>query len=107
MTPLFFVGGCAALGAWYKPGATEMEFYADRAACEGQAAAAYPVMLQTSGGYQGPAQTRCTTNLGVTNCQTTPGIAVPGVTNDVNLPNRLGMFGACMRGRGYTYRVGG
>jgi len=98
------LSGCAM--GWYRPNTTEAQFYQDRSACESQAAMAYPVtMVAGPGGYQTPTNTRCTTSFGVTNCQTTPGANVPGVAIDANANNRLAMFGACMRGKGYEFKM--
>ena len=98
------LAGCAM--GWSRPNTSDAEFYQDRVNCEGQAAAAYPPMMVTAGGGQGPAQTRCTTSYGIINCTTTPGIVMPGYTSDANAINRSSMFSACMRGRGYEFKIG-
>lgn len=97
------VSALAGCGGWSRPNTTEAQFYQDRSQCEYQAATAYPVVMSSTGGYQGPAQTRCTTYGGVTNCTTTPGTSFPGVQTDMNVGARAGAFNSCMRGRGYTF----
>lgn len=95
----------AGCGGWSRPNTSEAQFYQDRVACEQQAASTYPVSMTSTGGYQAPSQTRCTTSYGVTNCTTTPGVQMPGVTSDMNAIPRAGMFDACMRGRGYAFSM--
>ena len=96
------LGGC---GGWSRPNTSEAQFYQDRVACEQQAAATYPVAMTSTGGYQAPSQTRCTTSYGVMNCTTTPGATMPGVQSDTNAIPRAGMFDACMRGKGYSFSL--
>ena len=98
------LSGCAM--GWYRPNTTEAQFYQDRVNCEMQSSAAYPPMLVTSGGGQGPSTTRCTNSYGVINCTTQPGLVMPGYTSDANMIARSGMFDACMRGRGYVFKIG-
>ena len=105
LAAMLVAGLCGCAGGWYRPNTTEAQFYQDRAACDGQSAAAYPVNMVTTGGSQGPANTRCTTNYGVTNCQTTPGFVMPGYTSDMNATGRASMFSACMRGKGYEFKL--
>lgn len=102
------LAGCA--GGWYKPGASEQEFYQSRSQCDMRSAQAYPVMMTTTGGYQAPPQTRCTsqpTGFGTvqTNCSTTQGPSMPGYQSDQNAVPRLLAFQDCMRGQGWSWRT--
>jgi hypothetical protein len=110
---MFALSACAAAlvgcGGWYKPGASEMEFYQARSQCNMQAAAAYPVAMTNQGGYQAPARTNCTSTGGYgtvqTNCTTTPGAYTPGVQTDQNAIARVVAFQDCMRGSGWAWRT--
>lgn len=102
LTVSIAMSGCAT--QWQKYGATEADFYRDRTECQMLANAMYPPAMSSGPGYQGPAQTRCTTSYGVTNCTTTPGIYVPGVQSDMNAIARSMEVPACLRARGYSTR---
>lgn len=105
---LLLLGAALALagcGGWYKPGAGEPEFYQARYQCNAQAMQMYPIAMTSSGGYQTPATTNCTTFGATTNCTTTPGVAMPGVQSDQNqLPRNLA-FQDCMRAAGWSWRT--
>jgi hypothetical protein len=95
--------GC---GGWSRPNTSEAQFYGDRVQCEQQAAQTYPPAITTSGGYQAPAQTTCrNTGLGTVQCTTQPGATTPGFQMDQNSVARSGMFDACMKSRGYSFRM--
>ena len=105
MRMIIAASACVALSAcatWYKPGASEAEFYQDKGACQAQAMSVYPQAMVTTGGYQAPTQTNCTRIGNTTNCTTTPGQQIQGFTQDQNAIARGFAFNDCMRGRGWT-----
>jgi uncharacterized lipoprotein len=72
------LSGCAE--KWVKPGATEQQFEAMKAACNSKAMAAFPPMLRQvplSNGYMTPTTTDCTRNAYSVSCTTTEGQYVP------------------------------
>ena len=96
------LSGCAS--GWQKDGSTEAEFYRDRGGCQMQANQAFPPLMVSSGGYQGPSQTMCRpAGYGQVSCTTTPGMSVPPVQSDQNALPRVSAFQDCMRGRGWVW----
>jgi len=72
------LSGCA--DTWEKPGATQQEFEATKAACMSRAAARFPPMnrqVQIGNGYMTPVTTNCTGFGYSVNCLSTGGQYVP------------------------------
>lgn len=91
---------------WSRSNTSESEFYQDRLQCEQQAMSIYPVAMSAmGGGYQTPARTNCTTYGNQTNCTTTPGTYTPPPQSDMNAIPRSGAFSACLRGKGYEFKL--
>ena len=77
--------GCAE--RWEKPGATEYEFNAMKAACSSRAAARFPPMMrqvQLTNGYTTPITTNCSGYGYSVTCNTTGGQYVPPVIISVD-----------------------
>lgn len=95
--------GC---GGWTRPNTTEAEFRRDSYECSMEAARTYPTLMQSSGGgYQAPDTTNCTRNGNQTNCTTTPGAYTAPPQSDVNAGMRADANIACLRTRGYQYKI--
>lgn len=98
------LAGCATGGTWWRPGATEQEFHAERYQCMTGAHASIPPSMMNVGGYQGPAQVNCSTYGNMTNCTSSPGVNVAPVAIDANSNIRAEAFRACMQGKGWIWR---
>jgi len=112
-----FLSGCAQF-QWQKYGATQGDFNRDSYECQTEAARTYPTQVvtqQITSGYTMPSTTNCYGtgsaygNSGYvygnsnTNCTTTPGQHVPGVTStvDINADNRTKAAKQCMYARSW------
>jgi len=111
---ILFLGGCFH---WEKPGGTQAEFEAQKAACRARGFARFPPRRGqvASAGYTGPVQTDCMTigdpYTASTSCTTTPSPAVGGVyggylaaqaAEDQNLEARNADWDACMYENGWA-----
>src|SRR5687767_3496156 len=94
--------GCSS--TWFKPGATQQDFDADRVACTDAAYRAAPVSYsETRTTLAGqPSFTNCTGGGGSVNCVTTGGGPGPTVafSTDQNSGARTAALNACMYQRG-------
>lgn len=98
------LAGCTQY--WAKPGGTQVEFEATKAACQAQAYTQFPpvpqqVMITT--GYTTPLQTSCNGLGFAVNCFTTGGQYVPPayITVDQNNAARNSGFRACLFAAGW------
>ena len=101
---LLVLVGCAE--HWAKPGATARDRDVALARCDAESHARFPPVLQTimlSPGYFVAPQTRCWTNNGKTQCQTTGGYRMPPsyTTIDLNLDARRSARLDCMYAQGW------
>lgn len=103
MLGVLAISGCAM--GWTRPDTTAAEFYQDKMQCEQQALQMYPPAAARST-YQSPAMTSCQNYGNHVECMTTPGAAYTQPGYDVNGTSRNMAIGDCLRGKGYTYRVG-
>lgn len=104
---LLLLAACAE--RWERPGATEAESEAAQAQCEALAARQVPpamVWTQVSAGYWEPAERRCRTRNGVTDCVYRPGRYIPPRFDwvDANAPQRRAARNACLVEGGWTYQ---
>lgn len=105
--------GCTTM-TWQHPSKNNNEYLADRFACIGSSAKAFPAELvseQIAPGYTTPIQTECTKrdngkNETISICTTSGGNYVPPriSTFDANENNRDKYFNACMEAAGWTYK---
>jgi hypothetical protein len=91
---------------WAKPGGTDAEFEATKAACQAQASSQFPPIPQQTmltAGYTTPVQTTCTGGGFTVNCFSTGGQYVPPVylTTDLNETGRSSAFRACLFANGW------
>lgn len=85
LTCALFLSGCAY--RWQKPGATEQDFEAAKAACNAQAAAHFPPLMrpvQLNNGYTTPVTTDCHGHGNEVHCVTSGGQYVPPSTTFVD-----------------------
>lgn len=97
--------GCTQL--YEKPGGTQAEFEADKAACNYKAATMYPPSPQPvviAPAHYTPIQTYCTGSGYFVTCNTTGGDYVPAVTVlvDANGGNRNEAAESCLVSEGWT-----
>lgn len=101
------LAGCAE--RWERPGASEADADAAQQACSAVATAQVPpalVWAQTAAGYWQPAERRCRTRNGVTDCIYRPARYYPPQYGwvDANTGLRSAARAACLREGGWTYQ---
>lgn len=101
ISALLFITGCAA--KWHKPGATDADFYNDRAMCINMANNMWPANQSPIGtGYTTPISTSCNRIGNYVNCQQTGGQYTPPATMDTNAIARAVEVRQCLQAKGYT-----
>ena len=97
------LAGCAM--GWTRPNTTTSELYQDKMECEKQAVRMYPpAYVQNT--YQSPATTSCQSYGNHAECTTTPGTRMVSTGQDANAAYRRKATNDCLRGKGYTYKIG-
>jgi len=92
--------GCAT--KWYKPGATESDFYNDKTFCVNIANNMWPINIAPLGaGYTTPVRTNCYRTGNYINCQQSGGQYMAPATIDTNIVARDIEVKQCLRARGY------
>ncbi len=104
MFAFFMLASCTQY--WAKPGGTQAEFDATKAACNGRAYSRFPPMLQQvqlTAGYTTPLQTNCMPTGNSVSCTTTGGQYVPPayMSVDQNLVGRDSAFRSCLYQAGW------
>ncbi len=104
VTPcIFIIALCGCATKWYKPGATEADFYNDKISCINIANNMWPVnMMPMSAGYTTPVRTNCYRTGNYVNCQQSGGQYVAPAVIDTNIVARDVEVRQCLRARGYT-----
>ena len=97
------LAGCAM--GWTRPDTTAAQFYQDKMQCEQEAVQMYPPSYVRNT-YQSPAMTSCQNYGSHVECMTTPGATYAQPGYDANGASRNMAIGECLRGKGYTYKVG-
>ncbi len=97
----------SACSHWEKPGATEADFEAAKAACNARGFARFPpANQQIASSYSTPSHTSCTTTgsayMATTDCTTTPGFTPDPITVDQNQSARNADYRACMYENGWS-----